>query len=51
MVKYLTVCARCGCDWLAWICSNCRGTTPRKASQAVMRRLRESYEQQEPKTP
>lgn len=53
MVKLLTVCATCGWDWLAWICFNCGGTTPRKASQAVIRRLRESYEQrkQEPKTP
>ena len=45
MVKLLTVCSLCGWDWLAWECPNCGGTTPRKASQAVMRRLRESYEQ------
>ena len=43
MVKLLVMCNTCGWDWLAWTCRNCGGVTSRKASQAVMVRLREQY--------
>ena len=42
--KRLLICANCGRDWLAWTCSTCGGTEPCRATEAVMRRLREVYD-------